>query len=64
MLRYVRYIRLVMGGSSKGRSNVGLVNRPALSENTHLVGYGPLLVCRCVPLLSTAVTQGWTEDKC
>lgn len=38
--------RVVMG------LNLGLVKRAELNK-THLVGYGPLLVCSGVPLLGT-----------
>lgn len=55
--------RLVMGGISQGRLNLGLVKRPELSDKTYLVGYGSLLVCSSVPLLGTVITQRWTRER-
>lgn len=52
-----------MGGMSQGRLNLRLVKMPELSDKTYLVGYGPLLVCSCVPLLGTVIAQRRTEKK-
>lgn len=52
----------LMGDVRQGRLSLTVVKRPTASDGTYLVGNGPLLVGRCMPLLRAVVTQRETDQ--